>query len=85
MLYLGEDLLLTSLLIISIVLTVILCMLLYAAGYKDSANSFLASILVFMFVIGIMGWMRHELREAYLSPYLDEHPRTEERLESSLK
>ncbi|MEK5232115.1 cytochrome ubiquinol oxidase subunit I [Lysinibacillus sp. FSL K6-0232] len=83
MLYLGEDLLLTSLLIISIVLTVILCMLLYVAGYKDSASSFLASIIVFICVIGIMGWMRHELREAYLSPYLDEHPRTEERIEST--
>lgn len=83
MLYLGEDLLLTSLLILSIVLTVILCMLLYAAGYKDSTSSFLASIIVFICVIGIMGWMRHELREAYLSPYLDEHPRTEEGIEST--
>lgn len=82
MLYIGEDLLLTSMLIISIVLTVILCMLLYAAGYKDSTTSFIASIIVFTLVIGIMGWMRHELREAYLSPYLDEHPRTVERIDS---
>ena len=81
MLYLGEDVLLTSLLFISLILTVILCMSLYSAGYRDSTKAFMSSLVTFVLIVGIMGWMRHELREAYLSPYLDENPRTVERAE----
>lgn len=78
MLYMGGDGLLTALLMISLVLTVVLCVFLFAAGYKDSNKAFISSLLTFVVIVGIMGWMRHELREAYLSPYLDEHPRTVE-------
>lgn len=81
MLYLGEDLLLTTLLVLSIILTVVLCMFLYRAGYKDSTKSFIASLIVFVLILGIMAWMRQELRESYLSPYLEDNPRTEERVE----
>lgn len=76
MLYLGEDLLLTSLLVLSIILTIILCACLFTAGQKNSSKAFMASLITFVFIIGVMGWMRHELREAYLQPYLDDNPRT---------
>ena len=78
MLYLGEDLLLTSLLVASIILTIVLCGFLFTAGQKDSSKAFMASLVTFILIIGIMGWMRHELREAYLKPYIDENPRTTE-------
>lgn len=78
MLYLGADMLLTALLVISLILTAVLCILLYTAGYKDSTKAFMSSLLAFVLIVGIMGWMRHELREAYLSPYLEENPRTVE-------
>ena len=67
MLYLGEDLLLTSLLVISLVLTIVLCVLLYTTGSKDSTRAFMSSLVIFVLIVGIMGWMRHELRESYLS------------------
>ncbi len=34
------------------------------------------SLTSFVLVLGLMGWMRHELREAYIDPYKDENPRT---------
>lgn len=81
MLYLGEDVLLTSLLVGSIILTIILSILLYVTSHKDSTKAFMSSLIVFVIILGVMGWMRHELREAYLSPYLDDHPRTVERIQ----
>lgn len=77
MLFMGEDLLLTTLLMLSIVLTIVLCIFLYLAGYKDSFKSFTLSIAVFVIIIGIMGWIRHDVRESYLNPYLENFPRTE--------
>ncbi|MFC5540602.1 cytochrome ubiquinol oxidase subunit I [Ureibacillus suwonensis] len=81
MLFMGEDLLLTTLLMLSIVLTIILCVFLFLAGYKDSFKSFVLSAAVFVLIVGIMGWIRHEVRETYLSPYFDEFPRTEQSME----
>lgn len=81
MLYLGDDMLLTGLLVASIVLTLILCVLLFTAAQKDSGKAFSASLLTFVLILAIMGWMRHELREAYLAPYLEDNPRTEQRAE----
>ncbi len=80
-LFMGEDLLLTTLLMISIVLTIILCIFLFLAGYKDSFKSFVLSAAVFVLIVDIMGWIRHEVRDTYLSPYFDEFPRTEQSLE----
>lgn len=77
-LFLGEDLLLTTLLVLSIVLTIVLCIFLFLAGYKDSFKSFTVSLAIFVLIVGIMGWMRHEVRESYLSPYLEKYPRTEQ-------
>lgn len=78
LLFMGEDLLLTILLMLSIVLTIVLCIFLFMAGYKDSFKSFTLSIAVFVLIIGMMGWIRHEVRESYLSPYIDDFPRTEQ-------
>ncbi|WP_332646907.1 cytochrome ubiquinol oxidase subunit I [Lysinibacillus sp. 54212] len=78
MLYLGEDLLLTSLLLLSILLTLILCAALYIASEKDNRKAFTLSIVTFVLILAVMGYMRHELRENYLQPYIDENPRTTE-------
>lgn len=76
MLYLGENTLLTVLLIASIILTILLCALLQFAGNRDSTKAFMLSVATFVLILGIMGVMRHELRENYLQPYIDEYPRT---------
>lgn len=76
MLYLGEDMLLTSMLVVSIVLTIMLCAFLHIAGERDSEKAFLMSIVTFVLILGVMGYMRHELRESYLEPHIEENPRT---------
>lgn len=76
LLFMGDNLLLTTLLLVSIALTIVLCGLLYVVMKKDSRNLFYASIACFILIVGIMGWMRHEVRESYLQPYMNEHPRT---------
>lgn len=83
MLYLGEDTLLTTLLVLSIILSVILCVFLYIAANRDSYKVFLLSVLTFLIILGVMGTMRHELRENYLQPYMDDHPRTFEQSSNS--
>ncbi|WP_431026798.1 cytochrome ubiquinol oxidase subunit I [Lysinibacillus sp. LZ02] len=75
MLYLGEDVLLTSLLVASIILTIVLCGLLHVAGERNSGKAFFLSVATFVLILGVMGYMRHELRENYLQPYMEEHPR----------
>lgn len=85
MLYMGEDLLLTTLLILSIMFTLILCALLYKASEQDSGKSFLLALATFVMILGIMGWMRHELRESYLQPYLEDNPRTEHTTQNNNK
>ncbi|KIQ94864.1 hypothetical protein LH47_01044 [Anoxybacillus thermarum] len=76
LLFMGDDLLLTTLLLTSILLTIVLCALLYVAMKKDTPKWFYASIACFVLIVALMGWMRHEVREAYLQPYMDEYPRT---------
>ncbi|WP_231563567.1 hypothetical protein [Anoxybacillus sp. KU2-6(11)] len=76
LLFMGDDLLLTVLLLVSILLTIVLCGLLYIVTKKDTQNVFYASVICFVLIVALMGWMRHEVRESYLQPYMDEHPRT---------
>lgn len=76
MLYLGDDFLLTTLLVISLVTTAVLVYLLYLLMIRDKRKYFILSLSTFVLIIGVMGWMRHELRESYLNPYLDEVTRT---------
>lgn len=76
LLYMGEDLLLTGLLMASLIFTMLLLYLLYLLMKHDKRKYFMMSLATFVFVLGIMGWMRHELRESYVKPYKDEVPQT---------
>lgn len=76
LLYIGEDLLLTGLLMASILLTMLLLLFLYLLMKHDHRKYFMMSLATFVFVLGLMGWMRHELRETYIAPYKEEVPQT---------
>ncbi|MDQ0216284.1 FlaA1/EpsC-like NDP-sugar epimerase [Oikeobacillus pervagus] len=78
LLYMGDDLLATGLLLASIVFTFLLLGFLYVADRKDSYRAFMGALASFILVLGLMGWMRHEVREAYIQPHIDDHPRTME-------
>ena len=74
MLYMGEDVLLTSLLIISIFVTFILLYFLSLLKTTDKKKYFLLAVISFVIVLALMGWMRHELRENYIKPFKEEMP-----------
>lgn len=78
LLYMGEDGLLTSLLMGSILITMLLLYFLYLLLKHDKRKYFMMALASFIFVLGIMGWMRHELRETYIKPYKEEMPQTTE-------
>ncbi|QEO62804.1 cytochrome c class I [Bacillus altitudinis] len=76
LLYMGEDFLLTSLLVFSIILTFVMLFFLYLLMKFDQRKYFTCSIIVFILVMSLMGWMRHELRETYIKPYKERAPQT---------
>src|SRR5699024_5904312 len=76
LLYMGDDVLLTSLLIASILVTLLMIFFLVLLMKHDKRKYFIMSLASFVLVVGIMGWMRQELREVYLDPHLEDHPRT---------
>lgn len=78
LLYMGGDWLSTILLISSLIATFILLLFLYMADSKDSHRAFMGALISFVIVLGLMGWMRHEVREAYLKPHIENNPRTVE-------
>lgn len=78
LLYMGEDMLLTGLLGGSIILTMVLLIFLFLLMKKDKRRYLIFSVTTFMIILAAMGWMRHELRETYLDPYKEQHPRTVE-------
>ncbi|KIL74407.1 cytochrome ubiquinol oxidase subunit I [Bacillus badius] len=78
LLYMGGNALTTGLLMASIVVTLILLGFLYVTDKKDSYRAFTGAVASFLIVLGLMGWMRHEVREAYLQPHIEDHPRTME-------
>lgn len=84
LLYIGEDLLLTGLLVVSLILTIGLLALLFLLMKYHTKRYFILSAATFILVLAAMGWMRHELRESYLDPYKAENPRTVE-LEEEIK
>src|SRR5699024_7281964 len=75
-LYLGDDLLLTSLLVLSLIGTGVLLYFLYLLMVRDKRKYFIWSMASFFLILSLMGWMRHELRETYISPYKEEMPQT---------
>ncbi|MBA4538374.1 cytochrome ubiquinol oxidase subunit I [Bacillus aquiflavi] len=76
MLYMGDSALLTGLLIGSIFITLLLSFFLYLLLKHDKRKYFILSMTTFVLVLGLMGWMRHELRESYLEPYKADNVRT---------
>lgn len=76
LLYMGDDPLLTGLFIGSILVTLLLIFFLALLMKNDKKPYLALSLAAFILVLGLMGWMRHELREAYLDPYQKETPRT---------
>ncbi|WP_339164875.1 cytochrome c class I [Siminovitchia sp. FSL W7-1587] len=76
LLYMGDDMLLTTLLVSSIFLTLAMAFFLYKLQKHDVKRYFVLALSSFLLVLSIMGWMRHELRESYLKPYIEENPRT---------
>ncbi|PAQ15640.1 cytochrome c class I [Bacillaceae bacterium SAOS 7] len=78
LLYMGGNALTTGLLVGSIIVTLILLGFLYITDKKDSHRAFMGALASFLLVLGMMGWMRHEVREAYLQPHIEDHPRTME-------
>jgi cytochrome c len=85
LLFMGDDAVLTTLLFLSVFLTILLCALLYVVSKNDRPSMFYASLLCFVLIVGIMGWMRHEVRESYLKPYINEYPRTIEMQKENVK
>jgi len=81
LLYMGDDILLTTLLVLSIFLTLTMAFFLYQLQRHDVKRYFVLALSSFLLVLSLMGWMRHELRESHLEPYLEENPRTVQTVE----
>ena len=75
-LYMGDDAMLTTLLLSSLLLTGALLYFLYLLMKHDQRKYFTLSIVSFFLILSLMGWMRHELRESYIKPYKEETPQT---------
>ncbi|HHY71993.1 MAG TPA: cytochrome c class I [Bacillus bacterium] len=76
MLYMGENMLLTSFLIVSIIGTVALIFFLYMVMKTDAKRWLNLAATAFIVVIAIMGWMRYEVRESYVQPHQQLNPPT---------
>ncbi|HHY21378.1 MAG TPA: cytochrome c class I [Bacilli bacterium] len=76
MLYMGGDALLTAILLGSILISILLIFFLFMAMRTDAKRWFNLSLSMFVLVIALMGWMRHEVRESYIKPYEELSPKT---------
>ena len=76
LLYMGEDTVLTGLLIGSIFISLLLIYFLYMAMRTDAKHWFNLSLSTFVLIIAFMGWMRHEVRESYIEPHEQLSPKT---------
>ncbi|MEX2461697.1 MAG: cytochrome c class I [Paenibacillaceae bacterium] len=74
--FMGGSLFHTSLLLTAILLAIVLCWLLLLLIKKDSKKVFISSLTVLLIVVSLMSWIRHEVRELYLAPYIEKAPRT---------
>ncbi|MEK3916240.1 cytochrome ubiquinol oxidase subunit I [Paenibacillus sp. FSL H7-0331] len=74
--FLGGSLFHTCLLLLAILLAMVLCWLLLKLIKKDNKRVFLTSLTVLLIVVSLMSWIRHEVRELYLAPYMEAAPRT---------
>lgn len=75
-LYLGASAFHTAQLSAAILLVLLLIGALFLLMQKGNKRWFRISFVLFFMAIGMMGWLRHEVRDLYLNPYFEEHPRT---------
>lgn len=74
MLYMGGDTFLTGLLVVSILFTFLMAVFLYMVMKTDVRRWLSFATASFIIVVGLMGWMRHEVRELYVNPYQELNP-----------
>ena len=74
--FLGQSAYHTTLLAVATVAALALAFLFFQLYKKESKKMFMSSLILFVFIIGLMGTIRHEVRELYLEPYKEEIPRT---------
>ncbi|MEF3312107.1 cytochrome c class I [Paenibacillus sp. GYB004] len=74
--FLGGSAFHTSLLVVSVTLAFVLIVLLFRLYKADSRKLFISSAVVLLVIMGLMSWIRHEVRELYLAPYMEQAPRS---------
>ncbi|MDF2718457.1 MAG: cytochrome [Paenibacillus sp.] len=74
--FLGGSAFHTSLLVVSVTLAFVLIVLLFRLYKADSRKLFISSGVVLLVIMGLMSWIRHEVRELYLAPYMEQAPRS---------
>ncbi len=73
--FLGGSAFHTSLLTISVAFALVLIVLLYRLYKVDSRKLFISSVVVLLMIMGLMSWIRHEVRDLHLAPYMEQVPR----------
>ncbi|TBL69915.1 cytochrome c class I [Paenibacillus thalictri] len=73
--FMGGSLLHTALLAIAILLAIVLCVMLVRLVKTDNRQLFRNSVIVLLVVLSLMSWIRHEVREIQLEPYMEQSPR----------
>jgi cytochrome c len=76
--FMGGSLFHTGLLALAILLAIVLCGMLIKLQAADNRRLFILSLSILLVVLSLMSWIRHEVRELYLAPYMKESPRTVE-------
>lgn len=74
--FMGGSAFHTALLSVSVGLALVLIVLLYRLYKADSRRLFISSLAVLIIIMGLMSWMRHEVRELSLAPYMEDAPRS---------
>ncbi|TDF92772.1 cytochrome c class I [Paenibacillus piri] len=75
----GGSIFHTGLLVLAILLAIALSCMLVRLTKADSRRLFMSTVVLFLIVLSLMSWIRHEVRELYLAPYVKESPRTIEK------
>ncbi len=68
-LFLGESALATTLVIAAVILALGFWFALYQYKKLSSGKWLSSALVMFVLVVGMMGWLRHEVRDSYLAPY----------------
>ncbi|MEB3102080.1 cytochrome c class I [Ferviditalea candida] len=74
--FLGGSLFHSALLVTAAILAVIWIAMLLQLIRHESKRLFVSSLALLLVIMGLMGWIRGEVRGLYLAPYMDESPRT---------